>query len=248
MCRLFESARFHFLSLTGTSDVWSAVYYVFAASKGVMLFVVILLIGSGWSLMRPYLSDREKSVILAVLVLQVVDNVAIVVVAETAPGSVGWLTWRDVLHLVDMLCCCAILFPIVWSIRHLRQAAETDGKVQHNLLKLQLFRQFYIMVVVYVYFTRIVVYLLEATIPFYLYWFGELFTELATLVLFTVTGYKFRPVSDNPYLSVSAEDGGEEVDAESLERGGEYGLRDPDDEMAAFKPGGTNKRTTSGLA
>ena len=116
----FESIRFHFLSLTGTSDFWSVLYYIFAALKGIMLFVVILLIGSGWSLMRPFLNDREKRIILAVLILQVIDNVAIIMVAETAPGSIGWLTWRDVLHLVDILCCCAILFPIVWSIRHLR--------------------------------------------------------------------------------------------------------------------------------
>jgi uncharacterized membrane protein len=60
-----------------------------------------------------------------------------VILEETAPGSQGWLTWRDVLHLVDIICCCAILFPIVWSIRHLRQAAEADGKAHNNLQKLQ---------------------------------------------------------------------------------------------------------------
>lgn len=74
------------------------------------------------------------------------DNVALVVLEEMAPGSVEWYTWRDVLHLVDIACCCAILFPIVWSIRHLRQAAGADGKAEHNLMKLTLFRQFYIMV------------------------------------------------------------------------------------------------------
>ena len=28
--------------------------------------------------------------------------------------------FSDLLHLVDIICCCAILMPIVWSIRHLR--------------------------------------------------------------------------------------------------------------------------------
>ena len=110
-----------------------------------------------------------------------------------------------------------------------RQAAETDGKMANNLVKLQLFREFYVMVVAYVYFTRIVVYLLEATIPFYLYWFGELFTELATFLLFVVTGYKFRPVADNPYLQVStSEEGG----GRGGEEGGEYGLEDHDGDEA----------------
>jgi hypothetical protein len=50
------------------------------------------------------------------------------------PHTQGWITWHDILHLVDIVCCCAILFPIVWSIRHLRQAAAADGKAQHNLV------------------------------------------------------------------------------------------------------------------
>ena len=130
-----------------------------------------------------------------------------VVIEETAPGSQGWLTWRDILHLVDIICCCAILFPIIWSIRHLRQAAEADGKAHHNLQKLQLFRQFYIMVVCYIYFTRIIVFLLAATIPFYLLWMVALFTELATLLFYVVTGLKFKPAVDNPYLPVRVDEG-----------------------------------------
>jgi len=61
--------------------------------------------------------------------MQVLVNTAMVVVEETPPGTYGWMTWRDILHLLDVICCCAILFPIVWSIRHLREAAEADGKV-----------------------------------------------------------------------------------------------------------------------
>lgn len=117
---LFESIRYHYIAIFGVSEYWSIVYYFFAFLKGVMLFTVILLIGSGWSLMKSYLNDKEKKTILFVLMLQVLDNIAMIVIEETAPGSMGWLTWRDLLHLVDIICCCAILMPIVWSIRHLR--------------------------------------------------------------------------------------------------------------------------------
>ena len=116
----FEGVRYHYISLYGVSEGWSAVYYVFAFLKGIMLFTVILLIGSGWSLMKSYLNDQEKRIVWVVLVLQVLDNVAMIVLEESAPGSQGWLTWRDLLHLIDIICCCAILLPIVWSIRHLR--------------------------------------------------------------------------------------------------------------------------------
>ena len=116
----FESVRYHFISEFGVSEMWSAIYYIFAVLKGIMLFTVILLIGSGWSLMKSYLNDQEKRTVWIVLVLQVLNNVAMIVLEETAPGSQGWLTWRDLLHLVDIICCCAILLPIIWSIRHLR--------------------------------------------------------------------------------------------------------------------------------
>jgi len=212
----FESVRYHYIAIYGASEMWSMVYYVFAFLKGVMLFTVILLIGSGWSLMKSYLNDQEKRIIWVVLSLQVLDNIAMIVLEESAPGSQGWLTWRDLLHLVDIICCCAILLPIVWSIRHLRQAAEVDGKAQNSLVKLQLFRQFYVMVVVYVYFTRIVVFLIAATIPFYMLWLGPFSTEFATFLFFVITGYKFRPALDNPYLPVRSE---------TLE-GDEYGLED----------------------
>lgn len=91
-----------------------------------------------------------------------------------------------------------------------------DGKAHNSLVKLQLFRQFYVMVVVYIYFTRIVVYLISSTIPFYLLWLGPFSTEFATIIFYVVTGFKFRPAPDNPYLAVRTED---------LE-GAEYGLED----------------------
>ena len=95
-------------------------------------------------------------------------------------------------------------------------AAEVDGKAHNSLVKLRLFREFYVMVVVYIYFTRIVVYLIASTIPFYLLWLGPMSTEIATLLFFTITGFKFRPAPDNPYLPVHSED----------QEGAEYGLED----------------------
>ena len=46
----FESIRYHYLRVSGQAVLWSAVYYTFAFMKGEILFTVILLIGSRWSL------------------------------------------------------------------------------------------------------------------------------------------------------------------------------------------------------
>ena len=47
-----------------------------------------------------------------------------------------------------------------------QEASSTDGKAAVSLEKLKLFRHFYVMVVCYIYFTRIIVYLLRITVPF----------------------------------------------------------------------------------
>lgn len=204
---LLESVRYHYIALVGVSHLWSDLYYIFAALKGVMLFVVILLVGSGWSLMKGYLNAKEKRIIMVVLVMQVFNNVSMVVIEETAPGSKSWLAWRDTLHVVDILCCAAILFPIVWNIRHLRQASEVDGKVQRNLLRLKLFRQFYVMVIAYIYFTRIGIdFLLEGSVPYHMLWLGPLASEATTLLFFVLTGAAFRPSPEHPYMALKGED------------------------------------------
>lgn len=74
-------------------------------------------------------------------------NIAIVVMDEESPSALDWFTWRDIFHLVDIICCCAILFPIVWSIKSLRDSSQTDGKAARSLEKLSLFRNFYVVVV-----------------------------------------------------------------------------------------------------
>eukprot|EP00500_Bicosoecida_sp_ms1_P004228 CAMPEP_0203814060 /NCGR_PEP_ID=MMETSP0115-20131106/5065_1 /ASSEMBLY_ACC=CAM_ASM_000227 /TAXON_ID=33651 /ORGANISM="Bicosoecid sp, Strain ms1" /LENGTH=449 /DNA_ID=CAMNT_0050722937 /DNA_START=240 /DNA_END=1589 /DNA_ORIENTATION=+ len=225
----FESVTFHFVAARGSPVGWNVVYYIFAFLKGVMMFVVILLVGTGWSLLKPFLSQREKKIFLLVLPLQVLDNIALLVVNEMAPGSQAYQNWNNILHLVDIFCCCAILLPIVWSISHLRQASTADGKARDTLQRLLLFRQFYIMVVGYIYFTRIVVWILRDTIAFDLAWMSILLQELATLAFFVATGWKFRPTSENPYVKVRTEDDDEDE--------AEFGLQDgPGDvELAATK-------------
>ncbi|TMW61678.1 hypothetical protein Poli38472_010741 [Pythium oligandrum] len=217
-----ESMRFYYMKRHGdTLTNWTAVYYVFVFLKGIMLFVVLLLIGTGWSLLKAHLSRRDKSIISIVLVLQVLSNTAMIAVEESQVGTQSWVTWRDLLHIFDILCCFAILVPIVWSIRTLREAAGMDGKAHINLQKLTQFRSFYLIVVTYIYVTRIALYLLAASLPYNATWLSVVFSEGAALTFFVLTGYRFRPVDQNPYLEVSTH-----IDALD-----EFGLDDDDLEL-----------------
>lgn len=209
---LFHGINYNKIAVNGYHmETWVILYYITHLLKGGLLFFTIVLIGSGWAFIKHILTSREKKIFMFVLPLQVLANVAYIIVEESEEGMAGRNMWRELFILIDLVCCGAILLPVVWSIRHLQEASCTDGKAAVSLEKLKLFRHFYVMVVCYIYFTRIIVYLLRITVPFQYAWLDEMFKEMATFVFFVMTGYKFRPASNNPYFAVSTEDDMDEI-------------------------------------
>jgi hypothetical protein len=234
---LLKSIRYHYLRVSGHAEMWSFVYYTFAFLKGTFLFTVILLIGSGWSIVKPFLNQGEKRVILAILILQVINNLALVVLSRETEGESSFEGWTAVLHLVDILCCCAVLVPIVWQVNQLEKSvavedpdhpdyngdgseegaavAAAENSPGHSgsdmtdmaekgriLQKLKLFRSFYLLVVAYVYSTRILVYLFATLLNYKHLWVRYFVIEVVTLTFYVITGYQFRPMVENPYLGL----------------------------------------------
>ncbi|XP_065432352.1 protein GPR108 isoform X1 [Chrysemys picta bellii] len=208
---LFHSINYYFINTEGHPiESLAVMYFVTHLLKGALLFITIALIGTGWAFIKYILSDKEKKLFVIVIPLQVLANVAYIIIESSEEGSSDYASWKQILFLVDLLCCGAILFPVVWSIRHLQEASSTDGKAATNLAKLKLFRHYYVMVVCYIYFSRVIAILLKFTVPFQWQWLYELLVEVSTLVFFILTGYKFRPASNNPYLQLPQEEEEEE--------------------------------------
>ncbi|GFN88404.1 protein gpr107 [Plakobranchus ocellatus] len=208
---LFHGVNMHMIQLSGIHvDAWAILWYIVYLMRGAFMFVTVLLIGAGWAFIKHVFTDREKKLFLVIIPLQILMNVAWVIVEESEQGDASYNTWNKIFIVVDLLCCFAILFPVVWSIRHLQEASKTDGKAAINLNKLKLFRHFYILVVAYIYFTRVIGLLLKITLPFRYGWMMDLFHEVFLLVFFVSTGYKFRPTMDNPYLQVPLDSDDEE--------------------------------------
>ncbi|XP_010633056.1 protein GPR108 isoform X4 [Fukomys damarensis] len=204
---LFHSINYYFINSQGHPIEGLAVmHYITHLLKGALLFITIALIGSGWAFVKYVLSDKEKKIFGIVIPLQVLANVAYIVIESREEGASDYGLWKEILFLVDLICCGAILFPVVWSIRHLQDASGTDGKVAVNLAKLKLFRHYYVMVICYVYFTRIIAILLRVAVPFQWQWLYQLLVEGSTLAFFVLTGYKFQPTRNNPYLQLPQED------------------------------------------
>eukprot|EP01088_Endostelium_zonatum_P013385 TRINITY_DN2791_c0_g1_i1.p1 TRINITY_DN2791_c0_g1~~TRINITY_DN2791_c0_g1_i1.p1 ORF type:complete len:296 (-),score=51.50 TRINITY_DN2791_c0_g1_i1:120-1007(-) len=212
----FRAVDYHYLKLVGVPGGWAIAYFIFAGLKGIMMFVIIALIGTGWAFVKPFLSDQDKKIFLIVIPAQVLYNIALIILEETAPGSQGWLDWKEIFKFVDVICCVAILAPIIWSIKHLRDAAQIDGKAKRVMEKLKLFRQFYLLVIVYIYFSRMVVLIIETVLSYDKVWLGDFFEEAASIVFWTITCYKFKPVDDNPYLKVGDEEESEDVELNEI--------------------------------
>lgn len=104
------------------------------------------------------------------------------------------------------------------SSRHSDRNIFTEVDI---LNKYKLWSSFYIVTLVYIYVTRIIVQLLQASLSFkYVTWLGEAVDEVATLLFYVFIGYKFRPFPNNPYTQVPDEDFDEENDASYRSGGG----------------------------
>jgi len=88
-----QAVMFHYLDVTGHSTGWNWAFYIVTFFRGLLTITVLFLIGAGWSLIKPFLNDREKRFLLIALPIQVLNNVAIVVTDEMAPGSTRYSAW-----------------------------------------------------------------------------------------------------------------------------------------------------------
>ena len=106
---VFRTIDYHVTMREGQAQGWAAVYYAFAAAKGGLMFVLIALIGTGWKFVKPFLAKNDKRIFLVVIPLQVLDNIALLVIEETAPGSQFFANWKVCLFC-EIFCRCFKLF------------------------------------------------------------------------------------------------------------------------------------------
>ncbi|CAD5228979.1 unnamed protein product [Bursaphelenchus okinawaensis] len=213
--------NFYFVSLYGHQrEAWAILFYITHLLKGALLFGTLILIGTGYTFFKSFLTDRDRSLFIVVLPLQVIDNIAMVILNESEIAEQRYIFWFELFTFLDFVCCAAVLFPIIWSINHLQHGAMTDGKAMFNLQRLIMFRRFYIVVISYIYATRLGAFFLDQVLPFNQKSVAEAVTETVTLIFFIVVGNTFKPVKRNPYLKISQQEEGDEEDGMALTQNG----------------------------
>jgi hypothetical protein len=69
---LFHGINYHFIQTKGEHvEAWAILYYITHLLKGAVLFITIVLIGTGWNFIKDILTDKEKKVFMLVIPLQV---------------------------------------------------------------------------------------------------------------------------------------------------------------------------------
>ena len=58
----------------------------------------------------------EVSVLTLCMHLQVLANVALIITEETEEGEISRTVWQEIFILIDLICCGAILLPVVWLV------------------------------------------------------------------------------------------------------------------------------------
>ena len=110
----------------------------------------------------------------------------------------------------DFFASAAVIIPIAWSLHTLKQSlgsgGDNDGKAAETMSRLELFRNFYVLTIFYVYVTRFLLYMLNSSLIYSVTWFTPLADELMTLNYYVIVGYRFRPNDANMYLKVTGED------------------------------------------
>ena len=94
----------------------------------------------------------------------------------------------------------------MWSIRSLREASKSDGKAARNLAKLVLFRRFYLVLIGYLYFTRVVVFALKTILSYKYKWVSVAVEEVVSLAFYVLMFYLFRPKVKNEYFALDDEE------------------------------------------
>lgn len=193
----FHGVYCYFIKTLGVSLVpWAVLFHSFDLLTNILLFAIILFVGTSWTYGNISRIFKNKMFIIAFISLQVLVNTAEIIMEENQIGSRIYDSWETVYIIGDLLCCVLLIVIVILTIRKLKKTSSMDTTISLKIKKLtKLLKYFYIVVVIYIYCTRIIVSILKCTLNFQYEWFVVMFKEMLSLIFFMIITYMFKPTT-----------------------------------------------------
>ncbi|KAH7852047.1 hypothetical protein Vadar_019901 [Vaccinium darrowii] len=138
----FNAEDKHNIKVTGTPHGWDVWFYMFYGIRTLLLVTIIMLIGTGWTIMKPMLQAKEKVVLAIGIGIQLVGTIAHIYSDEMGPSDSQYLYSIIAFFIIDFLGFSIVFVPIYFSMKSLKEAAKTDGTAARDLGKLRLLQYF----------------------------------------------------------------------------------------------------------
>ncbi|AES60672.1 putative Lung seven transmembrane receptor [Medicago truncatula] len=122
------------------------------------------------------------------------------------------------------MCGCVVVFTTQYCIRFLKKVANSrDGNNKALGLKLNIFKNFYVLLVLYLVFIRSLDFVLNHITKYRFRWVSSLTYEMLNIIFYLVVFYTFVPNDEkNPYFILEEEAeqsvAGTELEERSFER------------------------------
>ncbi|XP_058215774.1 protein CANDIDATE G-PROTEIN COUPLED RECEPTOR 7-like [Rhododendron vialii] len=204
----FEAEDKHYVKVSGTPHGWDLWFYLSQCLRALLLLTVIMLIGVGWTILKPTLHANDKKILAVGVTIQVFASIAHVYTYEIGPSNSNYLYLSLALLLVDLVGFMIVFVPTASSIQTLKQAAKTDGTAARDLGKMRLLGNFNICVLLFWQLKWI-------ALPYVAMisnedcgfdWLTVTIEETVALGFYIGMFYLFRPREQNEYFVVEDEE------------------------------------------
>ncbi|KAE9445309.1 hypothetical protein C3L33_22793, partial [Rhododendron williamsianum] len=208
---LFVAEDKHYIKVTGTPHGWDLWFYLFHFLRALLLVTVIMLIGTGWTILKPTLHAEDKETLAVGVTIQVFASIAHVYIDEIGPSNSNYLYLTLALFVVDFIGFTIVFVPIFSMMKTLKEATKTDGTAARDLGKMRLLS----------YFNRCVLAFWQVKWFAWIYvtgfssdtdedcgleWLIVIIEEIVALGFYIGMFYLFRPREKNEYFVVQDEE------------------------------------------
>ncbi|XP_058215775.1 protein CANDIDATE G-PROTEIN COUPLED RECEPTOR 7-like [Rhododendron vialii] len=206
----FDAEDKRYIKVSGTPHGWDLWFYLFRCLRALLLLTVIMLIGSGWTILKPTLHANEKRILAFGVTIQVFASVAHVYTDETGPSNSNYLFLTLLLLLVDVMGFMIVFVPIDSSMLTLKEGARTDRTAAQDLGMMRLLGYFNICLFTFLQLKWVawisVSWLIIPDGDCGIEWLIVTIEETIVLGFYIAMFYLFRPREQNEYFVVQDEE------------------------------------------